>query len=42
LRCNEFTPLKAGEQYRVGLQIGSYPKFSVTRVPDGQVLEIDN
>jgi len=34
LRCNEFTPLKAGEQYKVCLQIGSYPKFSVTRVRD--------
>lgn len=34
LRCSEFTPLKAGEQYKVCLQIGSYPKFSVTRVRD--------
>ena len=34
LCCNEFTPLKAGEQYKVCLQIGSYPKFSVTRVRD--------
>ena len=41
LRCNEFTPLKAGEQYRVGLQIGSYPKFSVTQVRDSSLFKTD-
>ena len=41
LCCNEFTPLKAGEQYRVCLQIGSYPKFSVTQVRDSSLFKTD-
>lgn len=32
LRCSELTPLQAGDHYRASLQIGSYPKFSVTKV----------
>ncbi|MDB2615365.1 hypothetical protein N9Z13_00460 [Luminiphilus sp.] len=35
LRCRELTPLQAGDRYRIGLQIGSYPRFSVTRLRDG-------
>ena len=35
LLCRELTPLQAGDRYRIGLQIGSYPRFSVTRLRDG-------
>jgi hypothetical protein len=34
LRCNELMPLHAGDRYRISLQIGRYPKFSVTRIRD--------
>lgn len=34
LRCSEMLPLKAGEPYRVSYQLGSYPKFSLTRISD--------
>ena len=34
LRCNELMPLHAEDRYRISLQIGRYPKFSVTRVHD--------
>ncbi len=36
LRCNELTPLRAGERFKIGFQIGSYPKFAVTPM-DGLV-----
>ena len=35
LRCTEMAPLRAGVNYRVSFQLGSYPKFCVTRV-DGE------
>ena len=34
LRCSGLTPLQAGDHYRASLQIGSYPKFSITRIRD--------
>lgn len=34
LRCNELTPLRAGVSYRVSFQLGSYPKFCMTRIDD--------
>ena len=34
LRCSELMPLRAGDRYRVSLQIGRYPKFSITQMRD--------
>ncbi|MEP4149459.1 MAG: hypothetical protein ABJL54_19720 [Halioglobus sp.] len=32
LRCTEMKPLRAGAEYRVSLQLGSYPKFCLARI----------
>lgn len=32
LRCHELEPLQAGDQYRISFQLGSYPKFCMTRL----------
>ena len=34
LRCSELMPLRAGDRYRISLQIGRYPKFSITQLRD--------
>ena len=34
LRCSELMPLRAGDRYRIRLQIGRYPKFSITQMHD--------
>ena len=34
LRCSELMPLRAGDRYRISLQIGRYPKFSITQMRD--------
>jgi hypothetical protein len=34
LRCNELMPLQAGDRYSISLQIGHYPKFSITQMRD--------
>jgi hypothetical protein len=34
LRCSELMPLQAGNRYSISLQIGHYPKFSITQMRD--------
>ncbi len=34
LRCNEMAPLQAGATFRISLQLGSYPRFCVTRIDE--------